>query len=255
MKVRIFFLLSLAAILIASLAFAAERVFPQPSGYVSDFASVIDAASEERLTSLLAKIEKNGAAEIAVVTIPSFEESGFADIEGAAVKLFEEWGIGKKGKDNGILVLAAMKERKVRIEVGYGLEGEIPDGAAGEIIRSGIVPYFKKQQFGDGLYNGVLLVAERINADVGEKGGRRGSKGLTNDDIINIIVLALIILGILTASAINGKKRRHNYYGNGRFWSAGGGGFGSGFGGFGGGGGFGGFGRGVSGGGGASGGW
>lgn len=238
---------------------AAEKVFPLPAGYVSDFAGVMDAPSVERLASLLAKIENSGIAEVAVVTIPSFEESGFADIEGAAVKLFEEWEVGKKGKDNGILILASMKEKKVRIEVGYGLEGQIPDGAAGEIIRNGIIPYFKKQQFGGGLYNGVLLVAERISADVGEKGRKIASKGFTNDDIVNIIVLAFVILGILAAGVMNGRRRSHYYRrGYGRdtgFWSAGGGGFGSGFGGFGGSSGFGGFGGGVSGGGGASGGW
>lgn len=259
MKARVFFLLSLTALLMTSLAFAAEKVFPPPAGYVSDFAGVMDAPSKERLSVLLTKIAKSGVAEVSVVTIPSFEESGFADTEEAAVKLFEEWGVGEKGKDNGILILAAMKERKVRIEVGYGLEGLIPDGAAGEIIRNGIVPYFKKQQFGDGLYNGVLLVAERINADVGEKGRKVASKGFTNDDIINIIVLAFVILGILAAGVMNGRRRSHYYrrgYGSDTgFWSAGGGGFGSGFGGFGGGGGFGGFGGGMSGGGGASGGW
>lgn len=235
---------------------AAKKVFPPPVGYVNDFAGVMDASSKERLSSLLTKIEKSGAAEIAVVTISSMEELGFADIEEAAVKLFEEWGIGKKGKDNGVLIIASIKERKVRIEVGYGLEGEIPDGAAGEIIRKGIVPYFKKQGFGDGLYNGVLLVAERIKADVGEKGKTLDSKGFTNEDITNIIILAFIILGILIAGIRNGRRRGHSYRDTG-FWGYGSGGFGGG--GFGGSssdfGGFGGFGGGGSGGGGASGDW
>jgi uncharacterized protein len=170
-------------------AHAAEKVFPPPVGYVNDFAGVIDAPSKDRLSSLLTKVEKSGVAEVAVVTIPSIEEYGFADIEEAAVRLFEEWGIGKKGKDNGILILAAMKERKVRIEVGYGLEGQIPDGAAGEIIRKGILPYFKKQRFGEGLYNAVLLIAGRIDVEIGEKGREVETKGFTNGDIINIIVL------------------------------------------------------------------
>lgn len=240
-------------------AHAGEKVFPVPVGYVSDFAGVIDNESRARLTSLIENINKKSSAEIGVVTIQSMEELGFADIEEAAVKLFEEWGIGKKGKDNGILILAAIKERKVRIEVGYGLEGQIPDGAAGEIIRKGIVPYFKKQRFGEGLYNGVLLIAERINADVGEKGKTIDSKGFTNGDITNIIVLAFIVLAILASAAANSRRRRHYYsrnYDTG-FWGYGGGGFGGGFGRFGSGdsSGFGGFGGGESGGGGASGEW
>jgi len=263
MRSRPFILASLIFILIFPAgANAAKKVFPAPMGYVNDFAGVMDASSKERLSSLLIKIERSGSAEIAVVTILSMEELGFADIEETAVKLFEEWGIGKKGKDNGILIIASIKERKVRIEVGYGLEGEIPDGAAGEIIRRGIVPYFKKQGFGEGLYNGVLLVAERIKADVGEKGRKIDSKGFTNDDVINIIVLAFIVLAILTSAAFNSRRRfgsmgrsyhrgRDSY---GGFWGSGGGGFGGGLGGFGGGG-FGGFGGGMSGGGGASGNW
>lgn len=243
-------------------AVAAEKVFPAPAGYVSDLAGVIDATSRERLTSLLTGIEKSGAAEIAVVTIPSFEELGFADIEETAVRLFEEWGIGKKGKDNGVLIIASIRERKVRIEVGYGIEGQIPDGAAGEIIRKGIVPYFKNQEFGKGLYNGVLLVAERINIDTAEKGKKVEPEGFTNGDIANIIVIAFIVLFILASAAISSRKhfggigrpyrRGRGPYGD--FWSSGGGGFGGGIGGFGGGG-FGGFGGGMSGGGGASGSW
>lgn len=263
MRSRPFIFASLVFILILPAgANAAKKAFPPPVDYVNDFAGVMDASSKERLSSLLTKIERSGAAEVAVVTIQSMEELGFADIEEAAVKLFEEWGIGKKGKDNGILILAAIKERKVRIEVGYGLEGEIPDGAAGEIIRKGIVPYFKKQGFGEGLYNGVLLIAERINVDAGEKGKNIEAKDFTNEDVINIIILAFIVLAILTSAAFNSRRRfgrigqayhraRHPY---GGFWGSGGGGFGGGLGGFGGGG-FGGFGGGMSGGGGASGDW
>lgn len=257
MRIRPFILAFLVFILILPAgANAAKKVFPPPVGYVNDFAGVMDASSKERLSSLLTKIEKSGSAEIAVVTIQSIDELGFADIEEAAVRLFEEWGIGKKGKDNGILIIASIKERKVRIEVGYGLEGQIPDGAAGEIIRKGIVPYFKKQGFGEGLYNGVLLVAERIKADVGEKGKTIDSKGFTNEDITNIIILAFIILGIVIAGIMNGRRRGHSYRDTG-FWGYGNGGFGGG--GFGGSssdfGGFGGFGGGGSGGGGASGDW
>ncbi len=257
MRIRPFILASLIFILILPAgANAAKKVFPAPVGYVNDFAGVMDASSKDRLSSLLTKIEKNGSAEVAVVTIQSMEELGFADIEEAAVRLFEEWGIGKKGRDNGILIIASIKERKVRIEVGYGLEGQIPDGAAGEIIRNGIVPYFKKQGFGEGLYNGVLLIAERINVDAGEKGKKTDAKDFTNDDVINIIILAFIVLAILTSAAFNSRRRfgsmgqayhraRHPY---GGFWGSGGGG------GFGGGG-FGSFGGGMSGGGGASGSW
>ena len=71
-------------------------------------------------------------------------------------------GDRQKGKDNGVLILASMKERKIRIEVGYGLEEKVPDGRAGDIIRNGIAPYFKSQRYGEGLYKGLLLLSEAI---------------------------------------------------------------------------------------------
>lgn len=236
---------------------AAEKVFPQPAGYVNDLAGVIDADSRARLTRLIDSIKQKRSDQVAVVTISSLEQLGFGSIEEAAVKLFEEWGIGKKGADNGILILAAIKEKKVRIEVGYGLEGEIPDGAAGEIIRTGIAPYFKKGRYGEGLCNAVLLIADRIKADIGEKGKRIGPKGFTKNDTTNIIILVLILLGILVAAIMNSRGRGNHFRDNG-FWGYGSGGFGGG-GGFGSGSrdsdSFGGFGGGGSGGGGASGDW
>src|SRR4030067_3350792 len=101
---------------------AADKVFHPPSGYVNDFAGVIDAEYKRWLNSLIEEINSKSTAEVAVVTIRSFEEYGFAGIEEAAVKLFEEWGVGKKGVDNGILILAAIKERKARSAGGAGLE-------------------------------------------------------------------------------------------------------------------------------------
>ncbi|MDI6704580.1 MAG: TPM domain-containing protein [bacterium] len=89
------------------------------------------------------------------------------DINTYAVELYEDWGIGKKDKDNGVLVLLAMDERKVRIESGYGVEGILPDGLCGEIIRYKMVPYFKKGDFGSGVAAGVITIASKIAEEYG----------------------------------------------------------------------------------------
>lgn len=235
---------------------AAKKTFPAPAGYVNDFANVVDVESKARISALIDTIGKKSSIEITIVTIPAMEEYGLAGIEEAAVKLFEEWGVGKKGKDNGILILASIKDKKIRIEIGYGLESQITDGAAGEIIRQDIAPFFKQGRYGHGFYNGLAAIAEKLNVgNIGEKQRPASSKGLK--DVILIILFFLILLPFIILSRAGGlqssnrKGIRRGAYGNNGFWSTGSGGFGGG----GSGGGFGGFGGGGSGGGGASGNW
>jgi len=112
-------------------AFAAVP-FPKPEGWVTDRAGLLDPIAKARVEQLLTEVDRKSGVEIAVVTLPTL---GGRSVEEVAVELFHAWGIGKKGKDEGLLLLVAPKERKLRIEVGYGLEGTIPDGMAGEIIR------------------------------------------------------------------------------------------------------------------------
>lgn len=127
------------------------------SGHIHDFAGILDIANETELHSLATQVEQKTSAEIAVVTVASLDGMS---VEEYAVKLFNQWGIGKKGKDNGVLVLVAPNERKVRIEVGYGLEPILPDGLAGEIIREQMVPAFKQGNFSGGIVLGVKRIIE-----------------------------------------------------------------------------------------------
>lgn len=254
MKVLISTILSL---FLFAEADAAKKIFPAPTGYVNDFAGVIDADSKGKMTVFSERLAKEGKAEIAVVTIQSMQEFGFANIEEAAVKLFEEWGIGKKGKDNGVLILASMKERKIRIEVGYGLEEKVPDGRAGDIIRNGIAPYFKSQRYGEGLYKGLLLLSEAIEGapPIAVKRQQRVGQGFPIEEIF-FVAFAFIILASLVCKIIEGKgKVAGRRYRNNTFWDSGSGGFGGGGWASDSGGGFDGFSGGSSGGGGASGDW
>jgi len=150
--------LILAFFLLPVLVFAQN--VPQPVGWVNDFANVIDKENIAKLNSLIAELEEKTTAEIAVVTISSI--APYDEVEYAR-KLFDSWKPGKKGKDNGVLVLLAVKERRWRIETGYGVEGILPDGLCGEIGRNYMVPLFKGGDYGKGLYFGVTEISRIIS--------------------------------------------------------------------------------------------
>ena len=244
---------------------------PELTEPVNDFTHVIDGESATAMERMIrALLAKTGDA-VVVATVPTIEP--YADIREYAVKLFENHGkgIGAKGKDNGVLILLAVKERGVRIEVGYDLEQFITDGFAGETSREYMVPEFRNGRYGAGLLAGtervvgriaqgrnVTLDGVRVPAERTDRGGTR----------FPIPIPLLIFLAILIFSRLGGGGggRRRRFWGGGG-WSSGvgpfgggfgGGGFGGGFGGGGGGGfggGFGGFGGGRSGGGGGGASW
>jgi len=269
-------LLLAAAIAVAGAAGPAQaREWPAPRGHLSDFAGIIDPASADSIQALAVELKEKTGAELAVVTI---QDLGGESIEPAAVELFQQWGIGGKGNDDGVLILLALGERRVKIEVGYGLEGILPDGRCGTIIRLVMGPDLHADRFGAGLQRGAEAVANVIAKDRGVTLERRGSGiappgsggGSPWPHLIVFLVFAML-LPILIASRVaragrSGRwgdwrsGRRRNWYDP---WGGFGGGLGGmgGFGGFGGGGGggggggFGGFGGGRSGGGGASGGF
>ena len=157
-------LLSLFWAIIPLTAAIAQNPTPNPVGRLSDFANVIDDANRQNIEKLISDLETRTSAEMAVVTIDSLKGDSIDDY---ANRLFSQWGIGKKKKDNGLLLLVAVRDQKLRIEVGYGLEGTIPDGFAGDVIRNTIVPYFKQGRFGDGIYAGALRLAQRIETEAG----------------------------------------------------------------------------------------
>jgi uncharacterized protein len=238
--------------LLQVLSFGKETSFPKPVGYVNDFAHLISSSDVARLTSLITELEQKTTSEIAIVTLESIPEG---DIEGYAVDLFEAWGIGKKGEDNGLLILVGVGEQLIRIEVGYGLEGIITDGLAGEVIRQKIAPSFQKGEFGEGLFNGTAVLANLIASEKGvkllalsslpqeyyEMAG--GASSHPRRVVVNLLYLFLILL------FLGGRFFLFPwlfFMGGGGYWGRGGGGFGGGFGGFGGG---------MSGGGGATGRW
>jgi uncharacterized protein len=250
----------------------AAQELPALTQPVNDFAGVVDRASATELERRIRALQRATGDVVVVATVKTF--APYATIEEYALRLFERAGIGTKSADNGLLIVLAVDERRVRIEVGYGLEEFVTDGFAGEAIRRDMLPEFRAGRYGPGLLNGATSVIHRI----AERRGvtlenmpapqpRSQPTGPPNS-AWTFVIVALIWL-LLTRRL---GRRRRGWPRRGGPWSGwwggmggfGAGPFGGGFGrsgGFGGGrrsggfGGFGGFGGGRSGGGGASGGW
>jgi len=151
---------------------------PQPQGWVNDFANVIDQDYRYKITDIIDELESKTSAEIFVVTVDSvapYDEREYARL------IFDSWRPGKKGKDNGVLVLLAVSQRRWRIETGYGLEGMLTDGLCGEIGRNFMVPYFRQGLYGQGLYSGVSQIASVIAKEYGVELGRLETIPLKNE--------------------------------------------------------------------------
>ena len=129
--------------------------------FVADNAEVLDAQTERKLDDLIGGVKRKTGAEIAVVTVRNL---GGYSVEDFANLLFNRWGVGRKSDDDGVLILAAISDHKLRIEVGDGAEATITDGQAGQIIREIITPRFKAGDFDGGLYNGTLAVARKFDS-------------------------------------------------------------------------------------------
>jgi uncharacterized protein len=251
---------------------AAAQETPELTQPINDFANVIDHGSERAMESLIRSLHEATGDAVVVATVDTFKP--FADIDEMAVKMFENHGrgIGAKGKDNGVLILLAVEDREVRIEVGYDLEEFVTDGFAGETSREYMAPEFRQGQYGPGLVAGVSRVIGRISdarnvtlQGVPRVTTRRGQPQTGSGLMLLVGLFVMFIVVRTLASAMRGgTRRRYRRQWGGGPWSGwhsgvgpfGGGGFSSGgFGGGGFGGGFGGFGGGRSGGGGGGASW
>lgn len=144
-----------AAIAIAAALPAVAFAFTtpgNPTGYVNDFAHVLQQTTVQQLDAELSAFEASTSNQIAVVIVP---DMGGDYVEHYAEQLFQAWGIGQKAKDNGVLLLVSMQEHAIRIEVGYGLEGALPDSVAQRIINNDVSPNFKAQKYDQGVANAV----------------------------------------------------------------------------------------------------
>lgn len=251
----------ITAVVLAANAGAYDFSALKPEGYVSDFARVMDTASKVELERYCKALEDQTGVQIALVTVPSLENEPASDV---ANVLFRAWGVGQKKSNEGVLLLLAIRERKSRLEVGYGIEPVLPDGAAGEILRT-MRPALRENHFGDAMIAAAREIGNRIVAAKKAEGTLpplRSSRPRSPEAAVPVeiwVFLAFVILMFFLSSRNQGRYSARSGHG-GIFpvifppsfpgsYPRGGGGFGgmsdSG-------GGFGGFGGGSSGGGGAS---
>ncbi len=162
---RLFLLvcLFLTVLIFGSSQVLAQVNYPEPKGYVNDFANIIPAEIEQRIEQNLRDYEAKTTNEIAVVTVNSLEG---LSIEGYSIGLAEKWQVGKEGKDNGVILLVAPNEREVRIEVGYGLESVLTDARSKIILDRTIIPEFKKGDFVAGIEKGVAEIIKTITPPI-----------------------------------------------------------------------------------------
>ena len=266
-------LLALAAVAPAPAAGAAEVIPPSPSPhYIVDDAAVMSPAAVADIDGQLESFERDTSNQIVVAIYPKVQTDD--DIAAYSVRVFQAWKIGQKGRDNGVLLLISIQDHRMTIQVGYGLEGALPDATAKTIIDQEIAPRFKAGDYDGGIRAGVAAMIAATKGEYKGNGRVDGQRGVNTDDVALIVFFVLIFVLPLMSAMI--RARRGTVYasdGSSYWWrvftmllrSGGGiqigganigfgGGGGGGFGGGGGGGGFSG-GGGSSGGGGASGSW
>ncbi len=244
---------------------SAQNILPRPNPprLVNDEAHILSADEVQRLEQKLVALDDTTSNQIAIVIIPTLNDY---PIEDYANKLFRSWGIGNKKTNNGVLILVAADDRKMRIEVGYGLEGAIPDITAGDIIENDLKPNFRNGNYYEGLDEAVNSLSRAAVGEYKERRERDKDGGAGGGLLFLVIIIFVIIMiikrgggrggGMMSRRGYSslfwplfwgsflgsGRGRGGNWGGGGSGWSGGGGGFG-------------GFGGGSSGGGGASGGW
>ncbi|CAN5710429.1 hypothetical protein BH10BAC2_BH10BAC2_16660 [soil metagenome] len=256
---KLLFLLSFIAVTVITVA---QDLLPKPNParLVNDAANVLSPEQREILEQRLVQLDNSSSNQITIVTIPDLKGYDEADY---ANKLFRSWGIGGSKNNNGILILVAPKEHRVRIEVGYGLEGAIPDITAKSIIDNDIIPNIKNGDYYRAFDEAITSLSKAAVGEYNEQRQRKNDSG--GGSILVFIIILFVVLMIVGRSG--GGKGGGNMMSRrgsqdvlwplllGSLLGGGGRGGGGGGSGWGGGGGFGGFGGGSSGGGGASGGW
>jgi uncharacterized protein len=189
---------ALVSALLALAVFAATALalgVPRLTGRVNDTAGLLSPAAVTRLDAQLAEFERTDSTQVVVLTIPSLEGQPLEDY---AIKVAQAWGIGQKGKDNGVLLLVSKADRKVRIEVGYGLEGRLTDALTGRIIDHAIVPAFKAGQFDAGIEAGVAAIIAGARGEYQGAPESGTASGHDDNALFGLFVLAVVLSSLLS---------------------------------------------------------
>ncbi|GBE05114.1 MAG TPA: TPM domain-containing protein [Nitrospirae bacterium] len=251
LKNRPLILLPLIFFCLSAVISSAEITLPdKPFRHVVDLAGIINDNVESNLNRYLLELEQKTTAQMVVLTIQSLEGESLEDF--SLQVAHDKWKLGQKGKDNGVLLLVSLQDRKYRLEIGYGLEGILPDGLAGQIGRDYLVPYFRKGDYSTGIFTASLAVISLISSEAGVEitgmpslrsrtTASYGSQQRGKPAILNTIFLILFFIGViylaikhprlfmfLLIMSMMGGGRRGSWGGSGGGFGGGGGGFGGG---------------------------
>lgn len=250
-KTKAFFLFLYFVGLFVALDRAFSIEVPRYQGPVLDQAQFLSFEEKKSLIESLVHFQRTYGPSLQVFTLPSLEGE---NIEDYSIRVVEAWKIGDQKKDDGVLLLVSLKEKRIRIEVGQGLEGKLPDVLAGRIIREKIAPFFKRSLYKEGLASGLQAIAKTLGGDLhlsalSLKGNWKTKKGWkSKGDLFSSILFLLLLFLFIISGFLGNRGSGHSlllaillgsmmgsgYRGRGRSgWSRGG--FGGGFGGFGGG--------------------
>ncbi len=195
-KTLLFLALFIVTLLRGGVPWAVGAEVPQLTARINDYAGMLSRATEQQLESVLADLEREESTQLAVLTIPSLEGESLEEV---SLKVAETWGLGQKGRDNGALLLIVKNDRKLRIEVGYGLEGRLTDLVSGRIIRDIITPRFRNGDFDQGVIDGVGAMIAAVRGEFsGQSTGGSGREGAPADDLDGMLVFfgfAFFVLG------------------------------------------------------------
>ena len=186
---------------------------PAMNGPVNDYAGLLDSAEKRQLTDFLTNLSDTKGIQIAVLTLPSLEGD---DLERFSIRTVEQWKLGKKGEDNGALLLIAVAEKKIRIEVGYGLESTLTDMQSGSIIRNIIAPAFRSGNYGKGIIGAVQKMANlAAGGDAGEFDEEYASE-ISDDDPAAASRSSAIVLFLFFVFMMIAMNRRRGRFGRSR---------------------------------------
>lgn len=194
---------SIVISLVLTVPLFSEDKFPARQGLINDFADVIQQDAKKEMEIRVQEVLQKTGTTVVVATMPTIGENY---LQGYVNDLYHTWGIGKKGENKGVLIFVAIKERKIRIETGYGVEGILPDGKVGEIIRNEMMPYLEKGDYGTGILNAVKNIAEVIATDAKVNlNGQTSAVTRSNTavkksnelSITAISIIAFIVVGII----------------------------------------------------------
>lgn len=234
---------------------AAEVIPPAPKAYFNDYAGITSTGAQQKLNAELVQFERETSNQLVVVIYPTMQSE--SSIEDYTVRVAQKWGVGQKDKSNGAVLFVFSQDRKLYLQVGYGLEGALPDALARRIIANEIVPSFKTGQYAAGLQKGIQAIMAATKGEYKGTGKTVREMNTINDGqaaaifvVLGLVgfFLLLVIAGALPSTTNFDKRGRRRYYGGNSYWGSssnsssswssggGGGGFSGGGGSFGGGG-------------------